>query len=297
MMSFLGFFMRNLNSKIILMRVLIIFMLLAITLPVEKYDVIAQEPDNPQTVYLPLVVKNSMSTCADGPDQWLCLFNQYRITSGLNPVTSNSSYNYGSGLHTNYLLNCPAQASVNMHEETVCSGWTTEGRTAGSQSNMVWNGGPNFSVKQSVDIWMQFGRHRYGMLHPDLNQSGFNLSCDSKNCAAGLNVLAGLQPLKNLRDVVYPAENQINFPRSGFPITRGFYSADTVGSIVAATIVLYDSFSNPVQGTITIYNDYVKEVVFTPTYELLPNHTYRMVMNVTIGGILHSRSWYFTTNL
>ena len=295
-MSIIDHILRQKSILQIKMRVLIIFVFFVSLFPLDNPDVIAQEPDKSQVVYLPLVVKNSMTTCAEGPDQWLCLFNQYRVTAGLNPVTPNSSFSNGLILHTNYLLNCPEQASVNMHEETVCSGWTTEGRTAGSQSNMVWNGGPNYSVKQSVDIWMQFGRHRYGMLHPDLTQSGFNLSCDSKNCAAGLNVLVGLQPLKNLRDIVYPAENQINFPSSGFPITRGFYSADSVGTIVAGTIILYDSFSNPVQGTITIYNDYVKEVVFTPTTELLPNHTYRMVMNVTIGGISHSRSWYFTTS-
>jgi hypothetical protein len=292
-MNFLGFFMRNLNSKIILMRVLIIFMLLAITLPVENYDVIAQEPDNPQTVYLPLVVKNSMSTCADGPDQWLCLFNQYRITSGLNPVTSNSSYNYGLGLHIQYMLLNPFS---NVHEEDPKNpGYTSEGSEAGKQSNMATLIGGSLSVKGSIDLWMGTERHRYHMLNPDLVQSGFSLAYDGTNSFAGINILQGLQIKDEVRAVVYPGNNQSNIPASQFPISMGFYPSHLISSIIVSNASLYDSSNRPIPGTTTIINDYVKEVVFKPNSALLPNQTYRIVMNITAGGKTFNQTWYFTT--
>ena len=284
------------NSKLqIMMRVLIIFVFFVSILPFDKPDVIAQEPDKQQIVFLPLVFKNSLTSCPEGPDQWMCLFNTYRVTAGLNPVSHNTDLSYGLDLHTNYLIKCPKQAEVSMHEETVCEGWTALGRSAGAESNMVWNPGPNYSVKQSVDIWIQFARHRYGMLHPDLIQSGFDLSCNSSYCAAGLNVLAGLQPSKSIRHVIYPAENQINFPKSGFPITWGFYTSESIGTISVEKITLVDQSGNQVQGSTTVYNDYVKEVVFSPNNSLLPNHTYRVEMKIKINANPDSRTWSFTT--
>ena len=287
-------FYQNQKFKI-MMRVVIIFVFLVSVLPFDKPDVMAQEPDKSQVVYLPLVLTNSIVSCSEGPEQWLCLLNLYRTIAGVNPVTKNNSYSYGLDLHTSYLINCPKQAEVDMHAETVCPGWTVEGRAAGSQSNMVWNPGPNYTIKQSVDLWIQFARHRYGMLHPDLTQSGFDLSCDSKNCAAGLNVLAGLQLSKGIREVIYPAENQIDFPKTDFPITWAFYTTSTIGTISIDSIKLVDQNGNSVQGTLTIYNDYVKEVVFKPNTSLLPNHKYSIEMKIKIDGNPKSRAWSFTT--
>lgn len=273
---------------------IIIFVLLVSLLPFEKASAIARDQDNPKLIFLPLVFKNSISSCPDGPEQWLCLFNQYRVTAGVNPVTHNNIYSDGLDLHTTYLINCPKQAEIDVHGETACDGWTETGRKAGSESNMVWNPEPNYTVKQSVDIWIQFARHRYGMLHPDLSQSGFDLSCNSNYCAAGINVLAGLEP-KSIREVVYPAENQIGFPKTEFPITWAFYTTLSVSTINVDSIKLVDKNGNLVQGTTTIYNDYVKEVVFTPETSLLPNQNYYIEMKIKIDGNPKFRSWSFTT--
>jgi hypothetical protein len=307
-MNFIGYLLKNVNKKFFMMRVLIIFMLLVIILPVDKPDVTAQEPDNPQTVYLPMVVKNSLTTCAEGPDQWLCLFNQYRVTAGLNPVTSNSSYNYGLGLHTNYLLKCPEQALVDMHKEIVCSGWTEEGRTAGRESNMVWNGGPNYSVKQSIDVWMRFASHRYNMLHPDISSSGFSLACDSKNCAGGLNVLGGLPASYNVsnKNVIYPVENQQGIPPVQFPITWAFYmpwnsSTSDSDEVRFKSAIIRDTNNNNVTFTVSESNhsngvwDYKNQVILTPNNAFLPNKTYKVNMTVTFKGQDYIRDWSFTT--
>ncbi|PKO05498.1 MAG: hypothetical protein CVU41_12780 [Chloroflexi bacterium HGW-Chloroflexi-3] len=293
-MSIIDYILRQKSILQIMMRVLIIFVFFVGILPIERPGVVAQVPDKSQVVYLPLVFKNSTVSCPEGPDQWLCLFNAYRVTAGLNPVSQNTDLSYGLDVHTNYLIKCPKQAEVNMHEETVCEGWTALGRSAGAESNMVWNPGPNYSVKQSVDIWIQFARHRYGMLHPDLSQSGFDLSCNSNYCAAGINVLAGLEP-KSIREVVYPAENQIGFPKTEFPITWAFYTTLSVSTINVDSIKLVDKNGNLVQGTTTIYNDYVKEVVFTPETSLLPNQNYYIEMKIKIDGNPKFRSWSFTT--
>jgi hypothetical protein len=296
-MNFIGYLLRQLNRKKIMMRVLIIFMLVTF-LPNEKPPVLAGE--DPHTVYLPIVLKNN--------EEWLDLFNQYRKIAGLNPVTSNNSFNYGLGLHTSYLLKCPEQASVNMHEETVCSGWTTEGKTAGGQSNMVWNGGPNYSTRQAIDIWMMFASHRYNMLHPDISSSGFNLSCDNKNCAAGLNILGSLPKSTNIRsiDIIYPVENQQGIPPTQFPITWAFYmpwnsstpETDEV-RFVSASIVYNGNQSVPYKVSEPNHNngswDYKNQIVLIPDNPLLPNQTYRVRMTVSFKNQNLSKDWSFTT--
>jgi hypothetical protein len=250
-----------------------------------KSTVIAQSPDN-HTVYLPLVSKNYQ--------EWLDIFNQYRKAAGLNPVVANDSMNYGLSLHTKYMLLNPNQDDWHT-EYSDKPGYTAEGKLAASQSNMLWTNDLKYTDKKAIDLWMKTERHRYHMLNPYLKQSGFSLSCDGKNCFAGLNIYGGIENVGGIVNVVYPAENQINFPRSGFPITWGFYPYNLINTFASPSVTLYDSSNKPVSGKISLHSDHVKEVVFIPDGELLANHKYKIVMSIKVDNATVTKTWYFTT--
>jgi hypothetical protein len=291
------------NSKLqIMMRVLIIFVFFVSILPFDKPDVIAQEPDKPHTVYLPVVSKNY--------EEWLDLFNQYRVAAGLNPVTSNADYNYGLRLHTTYMLLNPLS---DMHvEDPNKPGYTLLGAEAGRQSNMISLLGATYlTTKQSIDLWMATPKHRYNMLHPDITESGFSLSCDSTNCFSGLNVLGSL-PLSyqySNKNVIYPAENQTGIPPTKYPITWSFYMAWTSKSQDSNEVQLIENLTQIIDsnkksvpfdffepdnsnGSYDTYN----QVVIIPKENLLPNHRYKVEMTTSINQEVLTRIWYFTTS-
>lgn len=299
----------NRNIKFnIMMRSLIIFVLFISILPLDKPDVSAQEPDKSQVIYLPLINKNSTVSCPEGPDQWLCLLNQYRAFAGINPVKVNDYFNYGLSLHTTYMLYNPTQSNIHTEYEEK-PGYSNDGKIAASQSNMLKLLGATYlTTKQSIDLWMATPSHRYKMLHPDLAESGFYLKCDTDNCFSGLNILGSLPPsyLVNINEVIYPGDKQPGIPSTRYPITWGFYipwtgnetDSDEVRLVSAA---IYDDKNQKISFTSSEPNhsdgvwDYNNQVILTPSTDLLPNNTYRVEMTVSFRGSNYSRSWSFTT--
>jgi len=292
----------------IMMRVLIIFVFFVSILPINKPDVIAQEPDKSQVVYLPLVFKNSLTSCPEVPEEWLCLMNYYRSIVGVIPVTQNNTYNSSISLHTNYMLLNPTQE--NMHTEFVGNpGYTDAGKAAASQSNMIkLIGGTYLTQKQSIDLWMATPNHRYNMLHPDLSQSGFSKICDNKNCFSGLNILGSI-PISyqvQYKNLIYPGDQQQGVLASSYPITWGFYmpwtsatnDSDEVRFVSAA---IKDKNNRSIAYTKTEPDhsdgvwDYNNQVVITPTVDFLPAQTYWVEMTVLYQGRNYSKSWSFTT--
>ena len=63
------------KSSHFLINSLIILLFLITSLPINTSPVVAQQTTD-NTIFLPLVYRNSAEICPDGPDQWLCLFNQ-----------------------------------------------------------------------------------------------------------------------------------------------------------------------------------------------------------------------------
>lgn len=270
-------------------RILISILLISFIAPFFKGSVEAGTSYN-HTVYLPLVSKNYQ--------EWLDLFNQYRRLAGLNSVAENQIFNDGLDKHIYYMLLNPDQDDWHTEYEGK-PGYTYEGKTAASQSNMLWSNDPKYTEKQSIDLWMRTERHRYHMLNPYLAQSGFSLNCDvnsnETNCFAGLNIFGGIDIKGGIIDVVYPAENQSNFPRSGFPMTWGFYPFNLINSFGSPSVTLYDSSNKTVTGKVNYHSDHVKEVVFIPDNELLANHRYKIEMKIKVDGEVKSKTWYFTT--
>ena len=282
----------------VIFSIFLLSLVLSLAIPFGNGAVSAQTTKGEHTVYLPLVSKNYQ--------EWLDLFNQYRRAAGLNPVVSNDSMNYGLKLHVDYLIRCPQQKDSGddgLHREDVCDGWTQIGRDAGSQSNMLWATSPNYTVKQSIDLWMRTDRHRYHMLNPSLVESCFSLDCKTydgtTNCFAGVNVLRGLVGVSGVTPVYYPGANQTNVPPIAFPISVGFYpSSDNIDPIRVSKFILYDANGKEVSTTRKVISgddEYVKEVVITPNSELLPNHRYWVDLSVSAGNQTFSKSWYFTT--
>jgi hypothetical protein len=240
--------------------------------------------------------------------EWLGLFNQYRVTAGLDPVIQNSTYSSSIALHTNYMLLNPTQS--NLYTEYVGNpGYTDEGKIAAGQSNMIkLIGGTYLTQKLSIDLWMASPSHRYNMLHPDLSQSGFSLQCDSKNCFSGLNILGSL-PLSyqvQYKNLIFPADKQQDIPASRYPITWGFYMPWTSATndndevrFVSATIKDHNNNSISYTKVEPYHSDgvwaYVNQVVITPSIDLLPEQTYYVDMTVSYQGQTYSRSWSFTT--
>jgi hypothetical protein len=153
-----------------------------------------------------------------------------------------------------------------------------------------------------------FASHRYNMLHPDISSSGFNLSCDSKNCASGLNILGSLPSSLNIshKNIIYPVENQQGIPPTQYPITWAFYmpwnsttpESDEV-RFVSASIVY--NVNQSVSFTVSEPNhnngswDYKNQIVLTPDNPFLPNQTYRIRLTVSYKNQNYSKDWSFTT--
>lgn len=295
------------NLKTIPVLIVLVAILLTNTL-VPTQQVQAQEGF--YQVYFPLILQGNQTSpqvCLPGDLQWLCLLNQYRTAAGLNTVANFPDYSAALALHTNYLLLNPGQ--TDFHEEYPYNpGYTEEGEIAGSQSNMAWKASTDFQVQETMELWMKFSSHRYNMLHPDLEFSGFDLSCDTSNCASGLNVLGSL-PLSyevTEQNVYYPGDNQTGIPADIFPVTWGVYMPwtgheDDSDEVYLISADIFNQQNQKISITTTEPNhtdgvwNYKNQVVLTPNQSLLSNQTYRVEMTVSFHGQTFQHTWSFST--
>jgi hypothetical protein len=302
------FITRRLTSKVLVYVVLplLVATFLFATMPVQKTRAAIDHK-----VYLPLVMTGGVPSdnqlCPAGDQQWLCLLNQYRDAAAQPDVLVNANYADSLDLHTRYLLLNPGQ--TDLHAEYPSNpGYTPQGKEAGGQSNMSWKGSVDFTTTETMALWMGVATHRYNMLHPNLSASGYDLSCDGRNCAAGLNILGSLPLSYNISDtdVIYPGENQRGIPAVAFPVTWAFYmpwygtesDADEVDLISGE---IYDQQNQKIGITRWEPNhtdgrwDYKNQVVLTPVEPLLSGQTYRVEITVRFRGETLQRNWSFST--
>lgn len=269
-----------------------------------------QAQTDPYRIYLPLITRENQSLqnpCLPGDLQWFCLLNQYRTAAGLNTVSHDSGFSSALALHTNYLLLNPDQTNFHI-EDPSRPGYTLAGEVAGGQSNMARKASTDFQVIETMELWMKFSSHRFNMLHPDLIRSGFDLSCDTINCASGLNVLGSLPPSYQVteKNVYYPGDNQTGIPADIFPVTWGFYmpwtgSEDDGDEVYLISADIYNQQNQKISITTTEPNhtdntwDYKNQVVLTPNQPLLSAHSYRVEMTVSFHGQTFQHTWSFST--
>jgi uncharacterized protein YkwD len=169
---------------------------------------------------------------ASGEPQWLTRVNYYRAMAKLAPIVEDPALSQGDREHTMYVVKNYHDAiehgglGAEMHTEDPGSpGFTPEGLDAAKTSDMdVWSmrgrssdatyssdssawGSPAWSI----DGWMAIPFHRMPILNPALTSAGFGIYCEAEACAAGLNLLNGVQR----RIPSGPAERSIEFPPDG----------------------------------------------------------------------------------
>jgi hypothetical protein len=139
--------------------------------------------------------------------EWLKRVNYYRAMVKLPPVVEDDEASKGDREHAMYIVRNYRDLifgkglGAEMHTEDPGSpGFTPEGLEAAKSSDMdVWTnrGEPAGSIwgsqDWSIDGWMALPFHRMPILNPGLTSAGFGMDCEEGACAAGLNLLKGLQ--------------------------------------------------------------------------------------------------------
>jgi uncharacterized protein YkwD len=241
-----------------------------------------------QCVYLPSVAHSTLDTTSL-PENWQERLNAYRQAAGVAPTAENLSFSDGAAKHATYMLLNPTEFE---HSETPGHpGYTPEGDQAARQSNL-YRAYPGFTTANAIDGWMESLYHRYGMLAPELATTGFALGCDSKRCAAVLNVIGGMGDSNLMPDgITYPGAGQHGV-QTGV-LSWQFYRFDSLAVLTSAT--LRDANNNPVAITTSSPDNYWNVVAVKPVAPLAPGATYTVEMHVTIGSRDLSRVWSFQT--
>jgi len=109
--------------------------------------------------------------------------------------------------------------------------------------------------------------------------------------------LGGLNENDDSCSVFYPGVGQTNISPTRYPISVGFYPSCQISSINISRFKLFDNNGVEIATSRTTYDgsEYVKEVVFTPNNNLMPNHRYRVEASVSAGVKTFEKTWYFTT--
>jgi uncharacterized protein YkwD len=139
--------------------------------------------------------------------EWLKQMNYYRAMVKLPPVVEDAAASKGDREHAMYIVRNYRDAifhnglGAQMHtEDPGTPGFTPEGLEAAKSSDMdVWSnrGEPADAVwgspDWSIDGWMALPFHRMPIINPALTSAGFGMYCEAGACAAGLNLLKGVQ--------------------------------------------------------------------------------------------------------
>jgi len=156
---------------------------------------------------------SSANPAAAEPD-WLRRVNYYRAMAKLPPIVEDPALSKGDRAHTIYIVKNYHDAigqrglGAEMHTEDPGNpDFTPEGLTAARSSDMdVWSmrgvssdagatSGPDGwgSPVWSIDGWMSIPFHRMPILNPGLTSAGFGAYCEAEACAAGINLMSGVQ--------------------------------------------------------------------------------------------------------
>ncbi len=237
--------------------------------------------------YLPVLITAPPAL----PTAWLPRLNSYRAAAGLPPVTEMPTATSGDDAHVNYMLVNPNLPLVH-NEDMTKPGATPQGNVAAQQSNL-FAGSPGYNQTQAIDAWMESVMHRFGMLRPEFNTTGFGMDCSNASCGAALNVLSGLGSPSSIKDVVYPGVNQQGVTTRVF--SWQFYPFDPIIVPVSASLRDPHGASVPLLAISGVPTSYFNVYAVAPTTPLALGTTYTLKMQVKQNGQLEQKSWSFTT--
>ncbi len=268
--------------------------------------------------YLPLVLNglgaSDNDLCEGVQEEWVCRVNAYRQLVNQPDIKADAAMTYATSLHDNYLIlngdKIEAGIITNFHEEIDnYPGYTPEGEKAGLQSNIVWYAADGYTVKEAIDIWMTYSSHRYGLLHPNFNTSGFDLTCENDFCAASLNVTGSLPPSYQYTEanIIYPIANQKGLDPN-VHITWGFYRpwcSPIGGDCDDSEVYFINGSITDSSGKNVLFNvnqpdhsdsanEYKNQIALIPNQPLQSGQTYTVVMTVRYKGETYQRTWKFS---
>ena len=243
-------------------------------------------PTNPVNPVAP-----SVPTSTDPwPTNWLARLNAYRAATGLAAVSEDVALSNADGKHVNYMLLNPDD--FRHDEDSTRPGYTQEGQTAAKQSNLFGGNGRRYTEANAIDAWIESPFHRFGMLNPKLNRSGFRLDCNDQHCFAALNVIAGTSGAGSGNNgTIYPGNSQTNVNTR--LVSWQFGPFEPTMQLVSAS--WRDAAGNNVGFKVENAVSYFNIVSLRADAALAVNTTYGVDMTVMENGQTYQRHWIFST--
>ena len=241
------------------------------------------------TATLPKATPTPLPRAADPfPKRWFERLNAYRQAAATAPITEDAQLSAAAAKHVSYmLLNLDEFDRV---ENPALPGYTPEGNEAASQG-ILWRGINTYTEKDVLDTWMESALHRYGLLRHELTRTGFAMACDGENCAAALNIIAGLTGPNKPEGIIYPGNEQRNVRTK--IITWQFSSAEPKVTVVDAAI--HDQHGNTVAFDLEPATDDWNIITLKPQDDLEAGMTYFVDIHATQNGQPIEKHWGFVT--
>ncbi len=149
---------------------------------------------------------------------WLNRINDFRIGSGLVPVSFNEDWSTGAAAHARYIVNT---STLLPYEDALSPFYTPEGNLAANFSLQLGQTTHTFTDLQAVEYWMRSPFQALSILDPQWNQTGFGSHRDAAGglykTGAVLDVVRGFDPAPPVAFPVY-------WPGQGASITLKEYS-------------------------------------------------------------------------
>lgn len=178
--------------------------------------------NTPKGIYIPVVYFDDSHEDPPGPVpedmEWLQYLNSYREMAGLPLLSVDTVWNYGSWLHSRYMV----KNDVIGHNEDPERPWyTRDGDQTARTSNLVASHNSTASDQYAIDLWMQAPFHSVGILDPALHKVGFG---SYRETDGGLQMGATLDILRGLGELPAPVSYPVVWPGDGatVPLTKHF---------------------------------------------------------------------------
>ena len=172
-------------------------------------------PGITETILIPVLLSEPTSTTAPSPTPtippqapWLDYLNQFRTSTGLEPLVENDDWSYGGWLHSRYMV----KNDYIGHSEDQGNVWySPEGHVAAQNGNVFvasWADAPD---ETPIDFWMTAPFHAISMIDPQLHTSGFGIYQETMGLwktGSTLDVRRGLGslPRGTTFPIPYPAD-------------------------------------------------------------------------------------------
>lgn len=135
---------------------------------------------------------------------WLNRINEFRVGSGLTPISSVIDWSAGAAAHARYIVNT---STLLPYEDALSPHYTPEGNLAANFSLQLGQTSSSFTDVQAVEFWMRSPFQALSILDPQWNQTGFGSYRDPLGglykTGAVLDVVRGFDPAPPVAYPVY----------------------------------------------------------------------------------------------